>query len=408
MKKVFFSLIIFATGFGVARSQTLTMDEAIALATENNLSLKAAEEKVAAMRYLKNAAFDIPKTEVTYMRGQYNSYYKNDNNITVSQSIPFTAFRSQARLERERFQLSGVERNVAANEIRYRVRETYSQLQYAMARQRLLESQDSIYASFLKASTVRYGTGESNLLEKATAESQANESRNMLQVNLVEIKRLQSELMVLLNIDYTPNVAEEYRPVNFDDVADSTVNDSSPSVLYARQRSNVALAEKRNQAAKAMPDLLVGAFSQTLIGSVNENTGEVATSSTRFTGFQVGVAIPLWTVPHIANARAASAQHKAAEHAVAYEREMTRQRISRTLDQIDVYQDQVRYYQASGLPNADLALRQAGLSFREGDISYTEYLFSLRNTLSVRENYLATVNNLNQAINYYYYLTGRN
>jgi cobalt-zinc-cadmium resistance protein CzcA len=93
---------------------------------------------------------------------------------------------------------------------------------------------------------------------------------------------------------------------------------------------------------------------------------------------------------------------------MAYEKEMTRQRINRTLDQIAVYQSQVRYYQDSGLPNADVALRQAGLSFRQGDISYTEYLFGLLNTLSIRENYLNTINNLNQAVNYYYYLTGRN
>jgi cobalt-zinc-cadmium resistance protein CzcA len=384
------------------------MEQAIALAVENNLSIRAAEERVNASRYLKNTAFDLPKTDVILTRGQFNSYATRDNNITISQSIPFTVFGSQARLNRERLASRELERNMTANEIRHRVREAYSQLQYAVARQRLLGSQDSVYASFLKAATVRYQSGESNLLEKTTAESQANESRNILQVNALEIKKLQSELMVLLNIGYTPNVIDEYGPASFENVTDSLWNDSSPSLLFVRQQADVALAEKKHQVSKVMPDLLVGFFSQTLIGVADPETGEIASSSTRFTGFQVGVSIPLWATPHVARVRAAGAEHQAAEHAMAYEKEMTRQRINRTLDQIAVYQSQVRYYQDSGLPNADVALRQAGLSFRQGDISYTEYLFGLLNTLSIRENYLNTINNLNQAVNYYYYLTGRN
>jgi len=49
---------------------------------------------------------------------------------------------------------------------------------YLNAKQKLLVSQDSVFEDLVRATALRYRTGESRLLEKTTAETQRNEVRN--------------------------------------------------------------------------------------------------------------------------------------------------------------------------------------------------------------------------------------
>jgi cobalt-zinc-cadmium resistance protein CzcA len=76
----------------------LTLEQAIETALKNNGSVQAATYNVESQRALKKTGFDLPKTNVSLLYGQYNSYSKNDNNLTVTQTIPFTAFGSQGAL----------------------------------------------------------------------------------------------------------------------------------------------------------------------------------------------------------------------------------------------------------------------------------------------------------------------
>jgi cobalt-zinc-cadmium resistance protein CzcA len=99
MRIVFVISLLFAVTVA-AKGQGLTRDQAIDLALKNNLGIRTAGFEVEGQRQLKKSSFDLPKTEVTLMYGQYNSYAKNDNNITVSQSIPFSSFGSQGKLNK--------------------------------------------------------------------------------------------------------------------------------------------------------------------------------------------------------------------------------------------------------------------------------------------------------------------
>jgi cobalt-zinc-cadmium resistance protein CzcA len=58
------------------------------------------------------------------------------------------------------------------------------------------------------------------------------------------------------------------------------------------------------------------------------------------------------------------------------------------------------------LPNADLILYQAKRGYQEGDTDYAEYLMATRSALQIKENYLETLNQLNQAIIRLEYLVG--
>ncbi|MBL7841911.1 MAG: TolC family protein [Cyclobacteriaceae bacterium] len=405
MKQAIIILVILMGFVGKLAAQTVSLNEAVQTALKNNLSVKAAGQEVQSQQSLKGTAFDLPKTNVSLMYGQYNSYDK-DNNVTVTQTIPFTALGSQGRLNRANIAQSELQKAVTENDLVYQVKQTYLELNYAKARQKLLLRQDSIYAGFAKSSDLRFKTGESNLLEKATAESQLNEVRIQIRKNESTIKILRTQLRTLLNSDNLPDVGDELAA--FDGTAlDTLVPAANPTLRLMNQQIEVALSQKKLEAARFAPDILVGFFTQTLIGIPNTETGSgVSASGDRFTGFQVGLSLPLWFGPYRSRVRAAEYNKQVAQTRYAYYEKTLQNEQVQAVQQYSVARSNLEYYRTSALPNAELILKQADASFRSGEINYAENLIALRSALSIQENYLTTLRDFNQSIIYYEYLSG--
>ena len=90
-------LIALGSWIGVSAQQSsVTLEQAIQQARTNNKSIQASALDIEYQKQIRRTSTDIGKTNVLYMQGQYNSYAKNDNNITITQSIPFpTVFSAQ-------------------------------------------------------------------------------------------------------------------------------------------------------------------------------------------------------------------------------------------------------------------------------------------------------------------------
>jgi cobalt-zinc-cadmium resistance protein CzcA len=395
-------LIVFSS-----RGQGLSRDRAIELALKNNFQIKSAEYQLESQRQLRKTSIDLPKTDVTLMYGQYNSYAKNDNNLTISQSIPLYALGSQGKLNRSLVASAELRKASTENELTYQVKQVYAQLAYSYSLQNLLQQQDSIFEGFYKAASARYKAGETNLLEQATAETQRNEAKNRLRQVNAEINVLRMQMKSLLNSGDLPEIEQtEFKAYDIPLTPDTTLIFSNPDLAYSRQQIDVAKSEKKFQAAKAAPDLVVGYFNQTLIGTVNPESGAIATNGQRFSGFQVGVSIPLWFGPHQGRVKAAELNARAAESSYASEKLRMLTLIEQAVQEFQKNKASLEYYQTSALPNADLILKQSQAGFRGGDIAYTEYLLGLRNAIGIRENYLKTLNDYNQSIIYIEFLSG--
>ena len=180
MRIVIITLLGFSSLAGFAQSERLSAKQAIDVALKNNIGIKTAAYKVESQRQLKKTGFDLPKTSISLQYGQYNSFAKNDNNIMITQSIPFAVLGSQSSLNRSLLASSELKKAFTENELVYQVKQVYYQLAFVKARHGLLLQQDSIYEGFLKSASLRYKTGETKLLEQATAETQRNEVKNQL------------------------------------------------------------------------------------------------------------------------------------------------------------------------------------------------------------------------------------
>lgn len=390
----------------LAQQKPLSLSQAIAEALKNNATIREAHYNAESQRQIAKSPIDLPKTEVTLLYGQYNSFAKNDNNISITQSIPFTTFGSQASLQRNIRKSMDDQKVSVENEITWQVKRTFYQLLYLKAFGLLLQSEDSLFRGFANAAAARYRTGESRQLEKSTADQQLNEVQIRMGQNEVEVMNLRSQLMILLNANALPDIDSDLQPIQRDP-GDTSSWQRNPALSYAASQVDVAEGERKLQQAKFAPDLQLGIFTQTLIGTVNTDNGNVAAAGDRFTGFQVGLALPLWFGPHRARIKAAAFTRLAAESKYSQIKEALRAQVSETSRQLLVQQRNLDYYTNTALPNSETMLHQSQIAFREGEIDYPEFLIALRNSISVKENYLKALNDYNQNIIYIEYLTGQ-
>ena len=392
----------------IADAQKLTLEQAVQTALQNNLGIKSAEYQIEYFKELKKTGTDIGKLSAVWMHGQYNSIYQ-DNNLSLQQNIPFpSTLINQVKLGKE--QVTGAQQNliVQQNNLVYEVKSIYYQLVYQEAQKKLFFSQDSLYSDFAKASSLRYKTGESNLLEKTTAETQRMEIQNLQRQNLADIQISGARLQALLKSDLPIVAAEELakRPVPSE--LDSVLLQNNPSLKLMNQEVSINQQYKRVERNRVLPDLMVGAYIQSLTGIQNVNGQDIFyPRSKQFTGFQLGLAIPLWIKPNLARAKAAAFQEEATRKSAQHFETILTGHYEQALRELDKNTATLNYYETSALQNAELILSQSRKAFHAGEIGYIEYLQSLKISVGIRANYLQALNQYNQSIVTLEFLLGK-
>jgi heavy metal efflux system protein len=392
----------------VVNAQRLTLDQAVQAALQNNLGIKSAESQIDYFKELKKTGSDIGKLSAVWMHGQYNSIYQ-DNNLTLQQTIPFpTALSNQVKLGKE--QVVGAQQDlvVQQNNLVYEVKSTYFQLLYQEAQKKLLASQDSLYTDFAHASSLRFKTGESNLLEKTTAETQRLEVQNLQRQNLADIEISGTRLKALLKSDSIIKTADKLKKRDVPAEVSAAQIQSNPALRLINQEVIISQQFKRMEKSRIMPDLLVGGFVQSLTGVQNVDGQDVFYSrSKQFTGFQLGLSIPLWIKPNLARASAAAFQEESMrKKAQQYEITLTGN-FEQALRELDKNTATLNYYETSALQNADLILNQSRKAFHAGEVSYIEYLQSLKISIGIKSNYLQALNQYNQSVVTLEFLLGK-
>ena len=380
--------------------RAISLDEAMNTALQNNKGVQSAQYVVDYNRAMKGTASEMAKTTATLMYGQYNSYY-NDNNITVAQSIPFpTAMIKQAKYYNAAAKSAEYNKQSVENTLLFNVKTAYYSLQYAKAKQYLLERQDSIFMAFLKSAELRLKTGESNVLEKATAESQLYEIRTLKTQNEADIKIYQSQLQTLLNSNEpltSQNDHPRKRTLNFSN--DSAAIANNPALQYFRQQINVAQAGTEVEKSKLTPELTLGYFNQSLYGARDyRDESIVAGTSKRFQGVSVGIAFPLWAKPQISRIKANNASHNMAKANFDLYKKNLQGEYIQAYQEYKKYRNSIEYYEKNALPTADIIHQNALKNYQSGNIGYIEFSQGISRALSIHSNYLNILNQYNQSI----------
>lgn len=406
----FFVLVSFGT-----QAQKLSLDQAVQTALKNNLGIKSAEYQIEYFKQLKKTGSDIGKLSAVWMHGQYNSVYR-DNNLTLSQTIPFpTTISNQIQLGKE--QVIGAQQNLIAQQTNlvHDVKSIYYLLLYQGAVKKLLLSQDSLYSDFARASNLRYKTGESNLLEKTTADTQLMDLENQLRQNEADIRISGAHLQALLKSESLVEASDDFGKRSVPSELDAGLLQNNPSLKLMNQEVNINQQFKRVERSKILPDLMFGGFAQSLTGWQNTNVygssnvgnDTYFSSNHLFTGFQLGLAIPLWIKPHLARANAASFQEEIARKNAQHFETMLNGNFQQALRELDKNVSNINYYETSALQNATLLLSHAKKAFHGGEIGYIEYLQALKNSIAIRSNFIMAVYQYNLSVIKIEFLLGK-
>ena len=389
--------------------RVINLHDAIQMALDSNLSVKSAALSIDVQKALKGASLDLPKTVIDGQYGQFNSY-TNDNSLAVSQSFAFpSVYVNRYKLANANIKSSELQYLASQLEIATQVKQVYWQFLFLSSKQKLLIYQDSLYSGFLRGAELRAKAGETNRLEMITARSQSLEIKNQLYQVTSDIAISGRKLMILLNstLPLTPSVNEVHRfdfALNYDSVS----VEQNPLLAYIKQQVEVSQIVKKLERSQMMPDLNVGYFSQTIIGTqdvngVPQNFGK----DSRFKGVQAGISIPLWFSPYTSRAKAAKINETISRtNAENYTKSISGN-FQSLLDEYNKYTSSVDYYEKQAVPEADLIIDQAARSYKAGALDYLEYVLTLNRALAIRQNYLEALNNFNQTVIAIEYITGK-
>ena len=396
-------LMVGSLGFNTVNAQsskTINLKQAIQIALDSNLSVRSSKYAVDVQKTLKGASWDIPKTNIEGEYGQINSYSK-DNSFTVSQSFAFpTVYVNQHKLAKANVKSSEWQLKASQLEISTQVKQIYWQLAYLYSKQKLFVYQDSLYSGFQKAAELRAKTGETNRLEMISARSESLEIKNKLQQITADLIIFNQKLQTVLNSETALLPADTVlHRIDFLPVADNSATAANPSVGYVNQQVEVSRLEKKLESSRALPDLSIGYFSQTMQGTQEINgVPRVFGPGNRFTGIQAGIAVPIWFAPYSAKAKSAKLKEKIAQtDAENYSKSLSGSYRS-LIQEFSKNSNSVDYYEKQAIPEADLIIEQATHSYKGGAMDYLEYILSLNRALSIKQNYLDALNDYNQTI----------
>ena len=205
MGKIVVSLIFLST-INFSQAQNISLNAAIDTAVKNNLNLKSEKLKVAYQEALLKSGVNIQPANFVVEYGQINSIFQ-DSKINIGQSILFpSVYVNQKAVLSEAWKESQWGQAIQTAELAKQVALTFFDLQVIYSKEKLLAKNDSIYAEFLRVSDLRFKTGESNLLEKTSAETQRSQIA-------MQLKSLQQEKAVLqLKFDWLLNAKTSYQP----------------------------------------------------------------------------------------------------------------------------------------------------------------------------------------------------
>ena len=382
-------------------TKTISVEEAISTALKNNLEIQSQQFNVQSSTTLKKSVFELPKTNFNLQYGQYNSI-NQDLGFQINQSIPFpTYYSAKSNLYKAELEGTTFQQQATASEIKAQVQFWFYQIQYLQNTKIKLQSLDSLYNYFVSASALRYKTGETNLLEKTTAETKRGQLSLLLKQNETDLANAYQSFKALLNSneEFTIENNGNFQPLVLGSSFDTTLIANNPSLKVLYQQAVIAEKNKKLETASTLPDFNVGYFNQSLIGTQTINGADVFyDGSKRFQGLNVGISVPLTFFSNASKIKSLGYKQQALQKEADNGKLILQTQLQNVFAQYNQNLSQYNYYKSTALPNAEIIISTAKLGFKSGDIGYIEYLQALQTATDVQLSYLQSVNQLNQLV----------
>lgn len=399
-------LVLLFLSVQTTNAQTpINLQRAIDTALKNNLTVKNEKLNLEYQQKLKAAAVDIPQSNLIGEYGQINSFYK-DTKFGIAQSISFpTVYAKQKSLQNEHYKSSVLNIAVKEAELKKQVSEVFYLLVYLQQKQKILLQNDNVYASFLEKANLRFAKGETNVLEKTTAETQRGQIAIQLNQLMNDIEILQMQFQLLLNTTTIFTPTADNPKIVFTAMLDTSSISKHPTLQVLQQQKEISIAKTQLENSKLLPNLNIGYYNMSMRGTGADNV--LYSTSTRFNSVQFSLGVPLFFGSQKAKINSSKTLELISQNNYQIGLQTRNADYQTALKQYQTQLKTVKYFEETALQNANTITKTANQQFANGGINYLEWTMLINNAVSIQSNYADAVKDLNQFIIQLNYLTSK-
>ena len=396
MKNKFLKITMFLL-FGIGFSQTpISLEIAIDKAFKNNLNIKSGTLRIDYQNKMQKSAVIIDPLNISAEIGQMNSFYV-DNKFSVSQTIRLPKFyNAQKTVLMEEYKNSLLHLDLQKWQLKKEISLVYNELNYFDGKKKLLKKADSIFTQYFNRADLRLKKGESNLLEKATAENLRSQAEMQLK-SLEKDREISIQKLSFLINDGTfyQNENAKYGILNLENL--NAEYAGNPLILkQLEQEKNIQNAKLLAEKAKLFPSLNLGVNSMTMKGNGADEKYYNATH--RFQSGFVGVGIPVFNSAQKSVIEAQKVNQLIAENNYQLGLINLKNQYLQNLRQFQKLNDEISYYQKTGLQNSESILKTANNQYFNGEINYLEWTLLVTQAFEIQNKYIDRLKETNDKI----------
>lgn len=390
MKKEMVTVVLLLLGISVSAQEKHSLSDLQQIARENNAGFRAVKLEMEESKALIGEAFSLDKTHIFY---EYDENNMAPNNLPLKvfgaeQEIRFpTVYFSKRKLNKHQFEMKSHELEMKRLQLNGEVAAAYSAFLVGKKKEAIYEQLDSLFRNFSHAANRRFELGETNYLEKITAQAKQKQLQT-------ELFRSREEVEIALKkLKSVVQPKEEIHPEIISlNRLELLINPEHPITEYFQSEIEYFKTKRSLERQEFLPDL-------TMSYGIGTNSG----LKENLNVYQFGIKIPLIFGGNVHKTKAAKiavdiAQSTAEDVAVQLnsKREILLQELMK-------YEETLKYYEDEGKLLSEQILKTANLSFQNGEIEFFQYIQSLETVYEIELQYLESLNDYNQtvlAINY--------
>ncbi|WP_304199164.1 CusA/CzcA family heavy metal efflux RND transporter [Flavobacterium alvei] len=379
-------LLFTSVGFSQnSASNTNELDVLIAKALKNSKGIKAAQLQVDKTKANINNAYSFDKTNVYYSYDQNNLAVNNEplKVFGIQQRFAFpTVYGAQKSFNTAEYEKEKASFEIQKIKLTLGVSNAYHHIVYLQHQEKLYRYLDSLYQNFSKASDRKFELGETNYLEKITAQAKFRKISTTLS-QLENDKKAQYEILQSLvqSEDKIVINSNQIEPI-------FKVTNETSKLLYSSYLESITNNYKNQislQKQHWLPDLNLDYFQ-------GKNSG----LSQSLYGFQVGVGIPLFYFGNKAKSKVAQLELQSWEQQKLNEEQKIDKYINQKMNELAKFQEAINYYNQYGKKLSEEIIKVGNRSYKQGEIDFFQYIQSLENATAIQVDYLDNVLQFNK------------
>jgi cobalt-zinc-cadmium resistance protein CzcA len=275
--------------------QKFTDAQLFQMLLDQNGQIKAEVLEAQRQQSLSDGAAGWQALSASFMVGQFNSAYNKDNNLTLSQAIPYNgALRLQKQLGGISSQLSEQDLALLKKDFKRALDEQLEYIRMLHAQLNLAKIQDSLYGVLDEKMKLRVSLGDAAKMDQVLVHSKYMRANAMLAQQNQVLQNAWLALHTLLSYNGPAFELAQPQAIDFLKLPVYEAGVVHPSLLrYDIQKQQLELQNELNR-AQQLPQLGLGYFNQSLVGIQNiDGSDQYFGPNKRFQGAMLQTQIPI-------------------------------------------------------------------------------------------------------------------